>query len=309
MKSDSKRDIVFLGGKNMKTINEKTLGILRKMQTDEINEYYVYTALAKRMKESDPNRKILERIGLDEKGHSEIWGRYTGLPSTPKKAYVYFFSFLSRIFGFTFALKLMEKGEDSANDAYAAIADEVPEARIIAAEEDAHEQELLKMLDEERLQYVGSMVFGLNDALVELSGTLAGLTFALQNNKIIALSGLITGISATLSMMSSEYLSSRSEGAEHPLKAASYTGIMYIVAVTLMTLPYLLFPVDQFLPALVTMLLIVILIIFVFTYYVSVAQDLPFKKRFIEMATISMSVAAVAFLIGIVVKQFLGIQI
>jgi hypothetical protein len=30
------------------------------------------------------------------------------------------------------------------------------------------------MLDEERLQYVGSMVLGLNDALVELSGTLQG---------------------------------------------------------------------------------------------------------------------------------------
>lgn len=293
----------------MKTLNENTSGILRKMQVDEITEYHVYTALAKRMKESDPNRAILERIGRDEKGHSEVWGTYTGVVSKPKMHRVYFFSFLSRIFGFTFALKLMEKGEDSANDAYAAIADEVPEARIIAAEEDAHEQELLKMLDEERLQYVGSMVLGLNDALVELSGTLAGLTFALQNNKIIALSGLITGISATLSMMSSEYLSSRSEGAQHPLKAAAYTGIMYIVAVTLMTLPYLLFPVNAYLPALITMLIVVILIIFVFTYYVSVAQDLPFKKRFFEMATISMSVAAVAFLIGIVVKHFLGIQI
>ena len=77
----------------------------------------------------------------------------------------------------------------------------------IAQDEDRHESQLLGMLDEERLQYVGSMVLGLSDALVELTGTLAGLTFALQNNRLVALSGLITGISATLSMTSSEYLS------------------------------------------------------------------------------------------------------
>ena len=46
------------------------------------------------------------------------------------------------------------------------------------------------MLDEERLHYIGAMVLGLNDALVELTGSLAGFTFAMQNTKIIALSGL-----------------------------------------------------------------------------------------------------------------------
>ena len=53
------------------------------------------------------------------------------------------------------------------------------------------EKALLEMLDEERLKYVGSMVLGLNDALVELTGSLAGFTFAMQNTKLIALSGLI----------------------------------------------------------------------------------------------------------------------
>jgi len=136
---------------------------------------------------------------------------------------------------------------------------------------------------------------------------LAGLSFALQNTKLIALSGLITGISATLSMMSSEYLSARSDGAEHPFKQAAYTGIMYVVAVALMTLPYLLL--SDYRIALATLIVTVITIILIFTYYVSVAKDLPFKKRFIEMVSISMGVAAIAFLIGIVVKQFLGITV
>jgi vacuolar iron transporter family protein len=72
-------------------------------------------------------------------------------------------------------------------------------------------------------------------------------------------------------------------------------------------LPYILL--SNYVLALGILLITVILIILVFTYYVSVAKDLPFKKRFLEMVTISMSVALVSFLIGIVVKQFLGISV
>ena len=61
-------------------------------------------------------------------------------------------------------------------------------------QEEEHEHALLEMLDEERLWYVGSMVLGMNDALVELTGSLAGFTFAMQNTSLIALSGLIMGI-------------------------------------------------------------------------------------------------------------------
>ena len=35
------------------------------------------------------------------------------------------------------------------------------------------------MINDERLQYISSMVLGINDALVELTGAPAGFTFAL----------------------------------------------------------------------------------------------------------------------------------
>ena len=85
------------------------------------------------------------------------------------------------------------------------------------------------MLDEERLQYVGSVVLGMNDALVELTGSLAGFTFAMQNTRLIALAGLIIGISATFSMASSEFLSVKSEGRTDALKSCLYTGIAYLL--------------------------------------------------------------------------------
>lgn len=289
-------------------IQESTKKIILGMQKAEITEYHVYTNIAKTVKDLK-NKEILEKIGREEKGHSEIWKRYTQEDVKPDSLKILWYSLLNRIFGFTFTLKLMENGEGNASEAYSAIAREVPEAKKIAEDEEAHEQSLIQLLDEERLQYVGSMVLGLNDALVELTGTLAGLSLALQNTKLIALSGLVTGISATLSMMSSEYLSNRSEGAEHPIKAASYTGIMYIAAVSLLVLPYLVFDSNHYLYALATMLVIVVLIILIFTYYVSVAQDLNFKKRFLEMITISLSVAAFAFVIGLVVKNVLGIEV
>lgn len=165
------------------------------------------------------------------------------------------------------------------------------------------------MLDEERLQYVGSMVLGLNDALVELTGSLAGFTFAMQNTKLIALSGLIIGISATFSMASSEFLSARSEGRTDALKSCTYTGIAYLITVVLLILPYLLLGTTQYVAALVCMLLTVILIIAGFTYYTAVAQSRPFKSRFAEMAGISVSVAVISFVVGVLAKQLLGVDL
>ncbi|NLJ88269.1 MAG: rubrerythrin family protein [Epulopiscium sp.] len=289
-------------------ISNETKKIILKLQQNEVTEQAIYYNLSKRVKK-DSEKKILKRIGDEEGAHSEIWFKYTNKKLRPQKIKVYFYLLLNIILGYTFVIKIMEKGEEDAQGMYSQLAEEVPEAQKVYEDEQRHEQALISLLDEERLQYVGSMVLGLNDALVELTGTLAGLSFALQDNRLVALSGLITGISATLSMASSEYLSARSEGNQNAKKSALYTGIMYIFAVILLVLPYLLLPSDQYLYALISMLIIVVLIIFAFTYYISVAKDLPFKKRFFEMAGISLSVAALSFVVGILVKYFLGIDI
>ena len=185
----------------------------------------------------------------------------------PNRWKIFIFSIINFIFGYTFTLKLMESGEEDAQESYDEIAKYFPIATQIMNDEDQHEQELLNMLNEERLNYVGSMVLGLNDALVELSGTLAGLTFALANSRLISLSGLITGIAASLSMAASEYLSSKSENNPNALKSSLYTGIAYIITVALLITPYLLLSNPYI--SLGIMLGTVVLIIFVliFNYY------------------------------------------
>ena len=291
-----------------KPLSPRAKGIILTMQRNELTEYHIYSAIAKRQKNSH-NRETLLRIAEEEKRHYHIWEAYTKEAPKPKKGKILRYRFLAATLGFTFALKLMENGEEGAQQVYDDLAKEVPASLRIREEEQQHENELLELLDEERLQYVGSMVLGLNDALVELTGTLAGLTFALMNTQLIALSGLITGISATLSMASSEFLSARSEGRADAFKSCIYTGIAYLITVTLLILPYLVLPPQDYTLALIIMVVTVVLIIFVFNYYIAVAKGLEFKKRFLEMAAISLGVAVFSFVIGLLVKEFLGIDV
>ena len=126
-------------------------------------------------------------------------------------------------------------------------------------------------------------MLGLNDALVELTGALAGLTFAFRDTNLIALAGLVTGISASFSMAASDYLSTKAdEDSKNPIRSAFYTGLAYIITVAILIAPYLLS--HNYITALIWTILNAILVIAVFNYYISVARGYVFKKRFFEMA-------------------------
>ena len=289
------------------TITDEIRQKLLVFQKNEITESHVYTILAKRV-DSFENQRLLEKIAADELRHYYEWRVYTQQDVAPDRFSIWKYSLISRIFGFTFGVKLMERGEEDAQDSYEQLVDVIPEAERIMMEENQHETELLQLLDEERLRYTGSIVLGLNDALVELTGALAGLTLALQDTKLIALTGSITGIAAALSMAASEYLSTKAEGtSKNPVRASIYTGVAYIITVLFLILPYL-FLKNYFLCLALT-LIGAVLIIALFNYYISVAQDQPFKKRFLEMAGLSLSVAAFSFLVGFLLRKFFGIDI
>jgi VIT1/CCC1 family predicted Fe2+/Mn2+ transporter len=278
-----------------------------KFQRTEITEHHIYARLAKKVN-SPENTQIMEQIAQDELRHYNEWKRYSQQDVQPDWPKVWWYYLISRIFGYTFGLKLMEQGEKEVQDNYAHIASAIPDANRLQHEEEVHEEQLIGMLNEERLQYAGSVVLGLNDALVELTGALAGLTLALQNVKLIALSGLITGIAAAMSMAASEYLSTRSENTDkQPGRAAVYTGIAYIGTVFLLILPYLLF--DNYYFDLAWALITAVIIIAVFNYYISVAKGESFRARFLEMAGLSLGVALFSFVIGYFIRQWLGIEI
>jgi VIT1/CCC1 family predicted Fe2+/Mn2+ transporter len=291
----------------IRKVSDPTLrAFLLKAQESEITEYFVYKQLAQSTK--DPvNKKILERISKEEKGHHDFWARYTRKNVSPNKWKIFRSYWIARIFGLTFGVKLMERGENAAQLNYETIVNALPEAKKIKEDEERHENQLLNMIQEEKLEYVGSIILGLNDALVELTGALAGLTFALQDNKIVALAGFITGIAASFSMAASEYLSTKAEERDNAAKSAIYTGVAYILTVFGLITPYFIF--ENIVHSLAGMLGIALLIIFFFNFYISVAKDYNFARRFWEMVILSMGVATLSFVIGIITRVWLGIEV
>jgi VIT1/CCC1 family predicted Fe2+/Mn2+ transporter len=276
-------------------------------QENEITEHVIYEKLSNAVK--DPhNKSVLRQFSEDELRHYDFWKKYSHQDVRPNRPKIWKYILISKILGLTFGIKLMEKGEEKAQVTYDKISQSVPDAIEVAKDEYDHEKKLLGLIDEERLRYISSMVLGLNDALVELTGVLAGLTLALQNTRLVALGGFITGTASSLSMAASEYLSTKSEeGSRDPLKASLYTGSVYVLTVLFLIFPY--FILTGLYLCLSFTVLNAIVSIFVFTFYISVAKDVPFKKRFFEMAGISLGIAAITFVIGFFIRILLKIEV
>lgn len=287
-----------------KNLPQDVIKFLIKAQTNEITEEMIYNKLADLTKDKN-NKKILKNIAKEEKKHHDIWKMYTGVSVKPNKLRVLFFVMISKVFGLGFGIKLMERWEAYAQEAYEKMFDYIPEAVSIQHDEEKHEQQLIKMINDKWLSYIWSIVLWLNDALVELTWVLAWLTLWLQDPKLIAIVGLITGISASLSMWASEYLSTKAEWWENALTSSIYTWAAYISTVVLLILPFLLIQ-NPFVAMPITMGVAVVIIAW-FNWYVSIVKEYNFRARFWEMVWISLWVAVISFGIGLLVRNIFGL--
>src|SRR5512139_1029685 len=290
-----------------KRVEKEMANAILDAQRSEITEHFVYRKLSQSA--IDPhNKNVLKQISDDELKHYDFWKKYTRQDAKPNRLSIWKYYLISRIFGITFGIKLMEKVEGKAQAIYEEISKYVQAAIDIEKDEKEHERKLIDLIDEERLRYIGSMVLGLNDALVELTGALAGFTLAFRNTHLIAMAGFITGIAASLSMAASEYLSTKSdESSRDPFKASAYTGSAYVMTVLFLIFPYVIFTNYYF--CLGFTLFNAIIVILVFTFYVSVSKDISFWKRFSEMAMVSFGIATLTFFIGFFVRMFLKIDL
>ncbi|SHF03436.1 hypothetical protein SAMN02745164_01641 [Marinitoga hydrogenitolerans DSM 16785] len=139
-------------------MDEKIKKQLIEFQKNEITEYHVYTKLAKRIK--GKNGAVLDEIGKDEYKHYNLMKKYTKIDVEPNKFFIFWYVLLSYIFGLTFALNAMEKGEEKAQVNYEEVKKYVPEFEDIIKDENEHEKKLLGLIDEEKINYVSSMVLG-----------------------------------------------------------------------------------------------------------------------------------------------------
>ncbi len=289
----------------MQMLSEKQKRTYREFAREESLAYHLYMRLAKRQKKTE-NRLILENIADQEKKHLDIFNTYLGkkavsidykLPSIK----LMYYTVMMYVLGIIFTLRIFEKLEAHSRKSYRVVMDEIDELKGILKDEKSHEEALKSILNDEKLLFASSVVLGMNDALVEISGALAGFTLAINNSMKVGTLGLITGISAALSMAASEFLSRKQDDHETPLINALYTLVAYVTVVSLLILPY--FLISTPLISLAVMIGIVILIIFAFNYYISIAKKQPLFKNFITMTVIALTVAAISFFIGLFVDS------
>lgn len=279
-----------------------------RLQQSETTEAAAYEAMAESIKD-EHNRKTLMDIAEEVRNQARSLETYTDTELEPDERKVKRYARMARVFGFTFAAKLIDRRKIKFERHSKRLMDEVPEIEQMEADEQERDRKLFDLLNEKRLSYVGAMILGMNDAIVEITGTLAGLTLAMQNTRLIALSGLITGVAATLSMAASEYLAERSDGKSDAAKSGLMTGGAYFITVVILLLPYLILDDAMYLLAMGIMLVLVVIILAAFNFYTSVARDVPFGKNFGQMCAISLGVAALSFVLGYAVRTFLGVDV
>ena len=289
------------------TLDPQTEKILIRAQRNEITEHLIYKKLSYSVKEKD-NKEVLQRIAEDELKHHNICLHFTCQDVKPHKIKVWMHYFISVLFGITFSLKLMERGEEQAHLVYTELSKAIPGTTSIARDELKHERQLIDLIDDERLKYTSDIVRGLNVAIVEITGALAGLTLAFESSKLIIPTGMILGIIMSLSVASTEYIATKSgSSVKNPLKSVLYAGLANLLTVFFLLLPYLIF--ENIYLSLGVMIINAIFVIYIFSFYMSVIRDLSVRKIFLEMASISLGIAILAFGIGFLARELLHIEV
>lgn len=162
------------------------------------------------------------------------------------------------------------------------------------------------MVRKNNFKSAGAIVLGMHDALVSLTGLIAGLAVAMADRYSIILTAIIASITASLSMGASNYLSVRAGGGKHAFINALYTGGAYMATCVLLIIPFFIF--ENRATELVMMFAIAITEIFLFNYFLGHAQQRPYMRPFLEMLGICTGVSIVAFFIGLCANICLGID-
>lgn len=279
-----------------------------KQQQNEMDDFTIYSMLSLSDK-NKANQTIFRKIAKEEQGHYTYLKTYTHQELQPRRYVVLFYLFLSKIVGISFTLKFLEGREEGAKAFYKELILTDPKAQEIYEQEIHHEIELIDMLHDKKLLYAGAIVLGMNDALVELTGTLSGIALAFDKSVVVGVTGLIMGIAASLSMAGSAYLESKENVGDdvNPLTYSLYTGVSYILTTAILVAPFFIF--EKISIAIIWMFGSALVAIFLYNFYISVAKDLFFWKRVREMSYITFGVALISFGIGYVVKHYFGLEI
>ncbi len=282
--------------------------------TNELTENIVYHKLAL-MEKNPENRAALERLSAQELTHYEFWKSL--LPAVEagkiheRAGTVWAIPFLRVVFGVTFITKLLETHETGAVQKYQALIAAIPASHHerflqIIEDEKSHERALIAQLKEKRLDYIGFIVLGLADAIVEITGVHAGFLGVTGSTLIAGVAGIIVGFSAAISMGSASYLQAKQDKGKSAILSGFLTWASYFCSVVLLALPY--FLIRMMIPAFVVSTSIGILLVAGFTFYGAIAFDRKFWREFFETVGLMLGTALATFLLGLIVGKVFHIN-
>lgn len=282
-----------------------------KMCEDEYQSYWAYRYLAELL-DNEKLKKILLHIAECERRHYEFWKRFAKSCKLKKPSKLKL-KLLLKVFGPQFVLKLFERDELSSITIYKRILKEIKDEKLkaelekILKEEEEHELEFSKEVDDVRVKYMGYVALGLADAIVEVTGVHAGFLGATSNTVLAGLAGLVVGFSASLSMAGAAYIQAKHDPSVSPPVSAGVTGLSYIFSVVMLALPY--FLIHDVLSAFLTSFLIATIIMGIFIYYSSVIQVKNFIREYVETLGLLTLTSLGSYAFGYVVEKLLGIRL
>ncbi|MCX7760232.1 MAG: VIT1/CCC1 transporter family protein [Hydrogenothermaceae bacterium] len=190
----------------------------------ELLDRNLYRELSYLVKDEDLKENLI-RISKTEEKHSNFWKKFLEKRAVEvednleEPIKLKFIKFLAKFINPIYLISILESGETSALKSYYDFLNsteldeyESKSLKMIILDEFEHETYFEKVSEKLGLNNVRDVILGMNDGLVEIMGTVAGLTAVYQNNpQIIGVSGLVVGIAGALSMGIGAFVSVRSQ--------------------------------------------------------------------------------------------------
>lgn len=285
----------------------------REFIDNEYKDQMVYSMLA-RIEKNGSRKQLLSKLAEIEKSHADFWQSHS--PAyRPKVSWIYLrlLVLVRLIFGVTFVVKMLENHEKETMKKYVNISrrlDEKNPERIaidkIIKEESEIETSLVSSIDEAIVRYVGFVMLGLADAIIEVTGVQAGFLGVTNSALVAGLAGLIVGIAASISMGAAAYLQARQSSTDKAFLPALMTGVIYLLTVLIIASPY--FVISQLATALAVSIMISAGLVAVFSFFVSVVQNRSFRKELFINISLLATVIIVTYTLGNTLGRYFGIQ-
>ncbi|MCS7104123.1 MAG: VIT1/CCC1 family protein [Thermofilaceae archaeon] len=278
----------------------------RRYALDELFDHRLYSKLVE-VERKGENLKLLEELTREEHSHYLFWRELGGDVSWGVKEDIKLalYLILARLFGKTFVIKYLEGHEVNTVKKYERVMEFIDEnrrarLREIIEDERRHELELASMLDELIVKQLGSIALGVSDAIIELTGVLAGFAGYSGAPLQIAAAGLIVGVSAAMSMSAAAYAQAKHEKGKSPAATSAFTGIFYMLTVLVLITPLLIGL--EVKSALFLSIVFALVFLAAFTFFSSVITGRRFISEYLENSSLIMSVALASYVFGHLVK-------